>query len=130
VKADLQHAFRGSSQATRLNAIWLRLETRTLPISISTRTKASPLMDMGIRWCSDSFRTFTPLLVFCLPGEGRDPLQKWAPAFAGVTRLLVPTLTVAIQCHVDDSEHYDTAERLRHRFESVGRFVTLPRLEA
>src|ERR1700739_584773 len=25
----------------------------------------------------------------CLPGEGRDPVLPWAPAFAGVTELLI-----------------------------------------
>src|SRR5215467_11659968 len=30
---------------------------------------------------------------YCLPGEGRDPYQPWAPAFAGVTRLLSSALS-------------------------------------
>ena len=35
------------------------------------------------------FHTLTEkdVIFSCLPGEGRDPSQPWAPAFAGVTGL-------------------------------------------
>jgi len=33
-----------------------------------------------------------PVSLLRLPGEGRDPFPRWAPAFAGVTEFLVVAL--------------------------------------
>jgi len=40
-----------------------------------------------------------------LPGEGRDPLLLWAPAFAGLAGFGMGMVRHCLMNHVNDSKH-------------------------
>jgi hypothetical protein len=60
----------------------LDLLARLLNIGVAFAIKSTSLIGLG----------FLNGIVACLPGEGRDPYQPRAPAFADVTRLVVSAL--------------------------------------